>query len=466
MAPTPRSDILQFCSPVPAWTFAPEVGALKRWTQEIKQLSRLPFDPHAWAMAGHGIIIEHADSESVANVLPSLAAEAGMQLHLIASNAVVGDADAWLKLASVDTPTMIYLEPGQWMGFKADEVQDGLVFPINPAHDEPQAHAFRCRLASFLADEIGARPVVLVTTLRNIHQLDVALRRASLFDRRIAMPRLSSEECAQAFLAEMGKDLFEDAVAAQPSKLGILLNHEYPDLRRRELMQQALRRLAWRERRKLKFADLVQFAVYGTADMDARIEDAELRRIHSIHEAGHVLVTIQDSQGRHVPECCWVISKGDSCGVTVGCYDKPLEAERDPSYADLVHRIRVQLAGRAAEHLVLGSTAVSSRGARSDLECATSMACSMFGRDGLSPDMATDELAASNLAIFGEHPPTATPDHVRTMAQKFLSDQYLIALRLLRENRLLLDRIAAELNQKIYLDRDALAALVRGQAAA
>lgn len=232
-------------------------------------------------------------------------------------------------------------------------------------------------------------------------------------------------------------------------------------------MQMALRRLAWRERRKLQFADLVQFAVYGTAELDARVEqDTELRLAHSVHEAGHVLVAVQGSQEQDFPECCWVISKGHSCGITVASYDKRFDVDRDPTYADLVQRIRVNLAGRAAEHVVLGSTAASSRGATADLECATSIACSMFGSDGLSPDMSSDEAAASNLTIFGEHSATPVSDHVRSMARKFLADQYLIVLRILREHRVQLDRIIDALNRKTFLDRRDLTALIREQDAA
>jgi hypothetical protein len=141
--------------------------------------------------------------------------------------------------------------------------------------------------------------------------LDVSLRSVSYFDRRIRFPDVSPAIYAKWFLSELADETLAMSITQNPRKLGALLRHEYPDQRRRRLMQKAMRRVAWREQRPLEFADLVKFATYGTSEVDPEVNPEASTYKHAVHEAGHALITHIDSKDQIPPSYCSVLKHTD-----------------------------------------------------------------------------------------------------------------------------------------------------------
>lgn len=444
------------------WNFIPETSAIKRWKDDIKTATGCSFCRHEWEMIGHAVVIEHYDVEAIRTIVHHIAGEADMQLHIIAHDQVSNFGE-WLDVLPSDKPALIYLEPGVWLKNGATEDEDDHEWPVCPAHDEDKAYEFRKELAKRLRAEILQRPIVFVTGLQSVSQMDRQLRQSGLFDRRIEIPEISYEETAQAFLKETGIDIIDESYDSNLKRVGCLVRHEFDDYRRRSIVQKTLQRRAWSEKRKVTFNDLVMLAVYGTSECDDRLDPPGIRQRHAIHEAGHALVVYLDSKDKTPPEYCSVIKRGGTHGVVVRGYDDHERISDDLTYQDITHKIRVALGGRAAEHYLLGPTQTSASGSKSDLESATRLAGGLFGKWGHSPNISSDALAASNLEVVLGKPTPSEYAHVESMIREYLSAQFELVLNLFNANHHLLKLIADTLNEKTFLTRKDFESIIQLQ---
>lgn len=433
------------------WHLLPQDCRIKQWSQELRHLCAKSFDAQTWDMVGHAVLIEAEaeDAELVRNSMHHIAGESGMQLHLVCPVNMGENFTQWLAALPTDTPSLVYMEPGIWQGPAETASTD------TAASDDQNGTRLREQLSHFLLEQAPNCPIVFVSTAPSFNKLDTSLRSVSHFDRRIKFPDVSPEIHGQWFLSDMADQALAMSMTQNPRKLGALLRYEYPDQRRRGLMQKAMRRVAWREQRPLEFADLVRFATYGTSEVDPDANQEASTYKHAVHEAGHALITHIDSKDQVPPTYCSVLKHTDSHGVVVSPFDSHERTSDDLSYADMSHKIRGWLGGRAAEHLLLGASQVSAEGSSSDLEQATRLACSMVGAWGLSPDITTNETASANLTIVVGDISASEAKHVETLARQFLQQQFCKTLDILRTHRTYLDEIVEALVQKkVLLDTD------------
>jgi ATP-dependent metalloprotease len=153
---------------------------------------------------------------------------------------------------------------------------------------------------------------------------------------------------------------------------------------------------------------------------------------------------------------------GNRLGIVVAAYDSHEVRSRDNTRRDYDHMIRVALAGRAAECIVLGSDAVSATGSSQDLEHATNMAMAMLGSWGLPMRSGDMSVAGSNLAVVGEDDKRVGREHTMKIVRTYLSEQFDAVCTLLNGHRELLDRIAAELGARVVLFEDDFHRLLQG----
>jgi len=134
----------------------------------------------------------------------------------------------------------------------------------------------------------------------------------------------------------------------------------------------------------------------------------------------------------------------------------------EDTYADKLLRLRVQLAGRCAEHVVLGAEQVSAVGAGSDLRGASELAMKMVGALGLPPTVSDESDLASNLLVVIGYAADCEVDQCGSKARLLLREQYLHVLELLRANRYLLLKLAKRLTMQGVLLQDELRQIMDG----
>jgi cell division protease FtsH len=144
-----------------------------------------------------------------------------------------------------------------------------------------------------------------------------------------------------------------------------------------------------------------------------------------------------------------IVSRGNALGYA---FYLPEEDRYLHTKEELVDRMIVALAGRAAEEVVFGRV---TNGAANDLEKVTEIARAMVFEWGMSESVSSRTMRADNYAL------SEATKRVRDEEQAHLTDgAYEEAARLLRKHRAPLDRIAAALLEKETLVRDELLELV------
>jgi len=172
------------------------------------------------------------------------------------------------------------------------------------------------------------------------------------------------------------------------------------------------------------------------------------RRILAYHEGGHALMAHLMGSVMELQKVT-IVSRGNALGYA---FYLPEEDRYLHTKEELIDRMIVALAGRAAEEVVFGRV---TNGAANDLEKVTEIARSMVFEWGMADTVSSRTLRADNYAL------SETTKRVRDEEQAHLTDgAYEEAVRLLRKHRAPLERIAVALLEKETLVREELQALV------
>jgi cell division protease FtsH len=292
--------------------------------------------------------------------------------------------------------------------------------------------------------EPGTGVVVLAATNR-VEVLDPALLRPGRFDRRVAVqpPDIAGRRQILAVHTRslpLAGDVDLDALAAAtPGMVGADLAN---------LANEAALLATRRDHDRVEqrdFTDALERVVLG-AERKV-VMSADDRRRTAYHEAGHAVVGMLTAGADPVRKVS-IIPRGHALGVTHSAPD----ADRfNYDEAALRARIRVAIAGRAAEEIVFGDRTT---GAESDIVQLTQVAHAMVARWGMSSDLGPIALPASEapgVTPVSESTHRAIDREVQRIVEAARQD----ALALLRDERQRLDGLAAALLEHETLDQQA-----------
>lgn len=186
-------------------------------------------------------------------------------------------------------------------------------------------------------------------------------------------------------------------------------------------------------------------AVGGKEKKDRVMSDKE-RKIVSYHEVGHALVSALQKNTEPVQKITIVPRTMGALGYTL---QTPEEEKYLETKDELLAKITTYMAGRAAEVLVFNSV---TSGAANDIENATKIARAMVTMYGMSDKfgmmcLATVQnqyLEGGAGLICGENTASQIDDEVLSI----VNSSYAEAMKLLDENREILDRISDYLYEK------------------
>lgn len=424
--------------------------ALTVWANELAQAISTGADADTWRMVGHGAIVVHDDMERACEMLRHVAAQANMRFVRFDSGEVFDIPDGMGDPLAKAAPILAYFEPGDWMR-KIDS--------DTGSEDAEKIRKFRKSLAARMEVFDPEHPVIYATSAYRLEDVTPILRKRELFDRYFHIPKLTPVMLGKEFIGLFGEENCDASITGFPGKVGQLLGDEFDSERLRCLAALNMARLAKRENRKLAFIDLVGMVTAGLGDSDEAAKDNEVLLRHTaIHEAGHAAMAVIDSNGKNTPEYSTIVAHKDSKGLVLESMSYSFSRGDLFTYADFRHKIRIALAGRAAEEVAMGLDWISS-GSSADLERSSKLASRAFAYWGFAPGMNDAETSASNLAVVRDDPSPSENLHNETLVRRFLADEYRNAVRILREHRPLLDAIADWLMRDSVLDQHEIAEL-------
>ncbi len=186
--------------------------------------------------------------------------------------------------------------------------------------------------------------------------------------------------------------------------------------------------------------DAVEIVLVGKEKKD-RVLSKEERRIVSYHEIGHALVSALQKNSEPVQKITIVPRTMGALGYVM---QVPEEEKYLNSEAELRAMLVTTLAGRAAEEIVFDTVTT---GASNDIEKATKIARSMVTQYGMSKKFGLMSLESvedrylNGRTVMNCSDETAAD--IDNEVMKLLKESYKEAKKLLKENRKILDKLAA-----------------------
>ena len=182
------------------------------------------------------------------------------------------------------------------------------------------------------------------------------------------------------------------------------------------------------------------------------------KRLVSYHEVGHALVAALEKKSQPVSKITIVPHTSGALGYTM----QMPEEEKFLSTADVLRtELKPLLGGRAAEGVVFG---VKTTGASNDIQRATALARNMVALYGMSDELGIMAPASINNAYLDGQAyldcSQETSAKVDAAVQKLLNESYAAAVKLLTDNRSLLDEVSEFLLVKETITGDELMAFV------
>ena len=177
------------------------------------------------------------------------------------------------------------------------------------------------------------------------------------------------------------------------------------------------------------------------------------KKITAYHESGHAVVGKILDKTANIQEVS-IIPRGMAAGYTIVT---PNNDDNHVSKTQLMNKITTLLAGRAAEEVFIHDI---STGASNDIQRASKIARKMITEWGMSSKLGTIFLGSSEEVFLGRDYQTKT-EYSEAMAteideeiKKIIDAQYAIALKTIRENKVVIEKMVEILYERetIYSD--------------
>ena len=287
--------------------------------------------------------------------------------------------------------------------------------------------------------------IVCLAATNRPEVLDKALLRPGRFDRRIVVDRPNLQGRLDTLKVHTRKiklsedvDLKKIAQATAGAVGADLAN----------LVNEAALRAVRHGRKAVNQEDLLvsfETVIAGTEKKNTVLSDKE-KRLVAYHEVGHALVSALEKQDTPVSKITIVPHTEGSLGYTLYL---PEEEKFLSTKDELLIELKSLLGGRAAESVVFGTMTT---GAANDIQRATALAKNMVALYGMSEELGLMAPAVvHNQYLDGQaHMDCSneTAAAVDAAVQKLLNQCYAESVRMLTENRALLDEIAEYLLSK------------------
>ena len=291
----------------------------------------------------------------------------------------------------------------------------------------------------------GAKGVVILAATNRPDSLDKALLRPGRFDRRVPV-ELPDLQGRIAILKVHAKDVkmednidFDTIGRATSGASGAELAN---------IINEAALRAVRMGRNKVAQQDLeesVEVVIAGYQRKGAMINERE-KRIIAYHEIGHALVAARLKDAAPVHKITIIPRTSGALGYTM----QVEEEERVlMSKEDLLNQIITLTGGRSAEEVVFNSI---TSGASNDIEKATSTARAMITRFGMSDSFDMMELeTVNNPYLSNDTSLVCSADSAAQVDKEvceIIRSAHQKALQILRDNRDVMDKLAAYLLEK------------------
>jgi cell division protease FtsH len=293
----------------------------------------------------------------------------------------------------------------------------------------------------------GNSGIIIVAATNRADVLDSALLRPGRFDRQVSVdpPDIKGRLAVLSVHArdkKLGADISLEAIARRtPGFSGADLAN---------LLNEAAILTARRRKEAITMLEIDDAVDRVVAGMEGTpLIDGKSKRLIAYHEVGHAMVGTL-IKGHDPVQKVTLVPRGQARGLT---WFMPSEEQSLISRSQITARMAGALGGRAAEFVVFGDSEITT-GAGNDLQQVTSMARQMVTRFGMS-DLGPLSLESQSGEVFLGRDWMSKSEYSEEIAcridaqvRELIQHAYEEAIRIMRENRTVIDRLVDLLIEK------------------
>lgn len=297
----------------------------------------------------------------------------------------------------------------------------------------------------------GNSGIIIVAATNRADVLDSALLRPGRFDRQVSVdpPDIKGRREVLAVHArdkKLADDISLEAIARRtPGFSGADLAN---------LLNEAAILTARRRKDAITMLEIDDAVDRVVAGMEGTpLIDGKSKRLIAYHEVGHALIGTLIKEHDPVQKVT-LVPRGQARGLT---WFMPSEDQGLISRSQITARMAGALGGRAAEYVVFGDSEITT-GASNDLQQVTSMARQMVTRFGMS-DLGPLSLESQSGEVFLGRDWMSKSEYSEEIASRIdaqvrelIQHAYEEAIRIMRENRTVMDRLVDLLIEKETID--------------
>jgi cell division protease FtsH len=297
----------------------------------------------------------------------------------------------------------------------------------------------------------GNSGIIIVAATNRADVLDSALLRPGRFDRQVSVdpPDIKGRLAVLSVHArdkKLGADISLEAIARRtPGFSGADLAN---------LLNEAAILTARRRKEAITMREIDDAVDRVVAGMEGTpLVDGKSKRLIAYHEVGHAMVGTL-IKGHDPVQKVTLVPRGQARGLT---WFMPSEDQSLISRSQITARMAGALGGRAAEFVVFGDSEITT-GAGNDLQQVTSMARQMVTRFGMS-DLGPLSLESQSGEVFLGRDWMSKSEYSEEIAcridaqvRELIQHAYEEAIRIMRENRTVMDRLVDLLIEKETID--------------
>ena len=297
----------------------------------------------------------------------------------------------------------------------------------------------------------GNSGIIIVAATNRADVLDSALLRPGRFDRQVSVdpPDIKGRLAVLSVHArdkKLGADISLEAIARRtPGFSGADLAN---------LLNEAAILTARRRKEAITMLEIDDAVDRVVAGMEGTpLTDGKSKRLIAYHEIGHAMVGTL-IKGHDPVQKVTLVPRGQAQGLT---WFMPSEDQSLISRSQITARMAGALGGRAAEFVVFGDSEITT-GAGNDLQQVTSMARQMVTRFGMS-DLGPLSLESQSGEVFLGRDWMSKSEYSEEIAcridaqvRELIKHAYEEAIRIMRENRTVIDRLVDLLIEKETID--------------
>jgi cell division protease FtsH len=434
-------------------TFA-DVAGIDEAKQELSEVVDFLRHPDKYRRLGgripHGVLLSGAPGTGKTLLARAVAGEANVPFFSMAASefveAIVGVGASRVrdlfKQAKEASPSIVFVDELDAIGRSRSA---GAGFSGGNDEREQTLNQILTEMDGF----DSSTSVIVIGATNRPDVLDEALLRPGRFDRRVAVQppdragreailRVHTRDVPVAPDVDLGR-----IAATTPGMVGA----DLANLVNEAALLAARLNHAWVD--ESDFTGALERIVLG-AERHLMMNPEDKRRT-AYHEGGHAIIGMLTPGADPVRKVS-IIPRGHALGVTFASPDADRLNYLRP---ELQAKIKVALAGRAAEEVVFGET---STGAESDIQQLTELARQMVGRWGMSKrigPIAVISRDGPGLLPGAADTSPATQQLVDDEVRRIVDEAYQEVVELLRTNRERLDSLASALLEHETLDEDA-----------